>query len=414
MADGYNPGDIFVDVLKLSSARGTLDLTRSFVSASVYESIFTPGIVADIKVLDTDDQLGKLKLSGDETIDFSFKPPGGESATYKFALHTLDDVKASTGAMKSKQYVLKCVSEEALHAKSNYVQKHFNTQISGMVQDIFKNYLKSTKTLDAEETKGMQKILIPSLNPYKAIDMVRRRAVSNKYKSSAFVFFETRNGSTQIFKFATIEKLFEGSIVKSFKQSDTVGNTLQSDVSNNIIAYEVPKQLSSTDRIAVGGKRRVATFNARTHQYEYKDQTPDPKSFKTGGKGDYNSGNFKSKYIDAPKIPPDNIIPIDAGSGDRPNTGIPESTADQQAYIGILMQNALKIRVPGDTALKAGDMINADIPVKSSTTEFKENDPLLAGKFLISRIHHKIAGAGERPRYTCVIEIVKGNMEQSA
>ena len=75
------------------------------------------------------------------------------------------------------------------------------------------------------------------------------------------------------------------------------------------------------------------------------------------------------------------------------------------------MQNALKIRVPGDTALKAGDVINADIPVKSSTTEFKKNDPLLSGKFLISRLHHMIGGANDRPRYTCVVEIVKGNME---
>ena len=159
MSNGYNPGDIFVDSLVISSQRGTLDLTKSFVTSSVYESIFTPGIMADIDVLDTNDELGQLKIVGDETVSFAFKVPGGESATYKLALHKLDDNKSSTGAMKSKQYTLKCVSEEAFHAKTNYVQKNYNTQISGMVKDIVKDYLKSNKEVEVEETKGSQKII---------------------------------------------------------------------------------------------------------------------------------------------------------------------------------------------------------------------------------------------------------------
>lgn len=408
MADGYNPGDIVVDKLTITSPRGSLNLAKSFVSSSVYESIFTPGIVADISILDQDDQLGNLKISGDETVEFSFKPPGGTAATYKFALHTLDDVKSSTGAMKSKTYVLKCVSEEALHAKTNFVQKSYMTTISHVVYDIHENYLNSSKKLELEDTKGSQSVIIPSLNPFKAIDMVRRRAVNGTNKSSSYVFFETREG----YKFVTIEKLFQGSVVKTFKQSDTVGNNIKSQVDNNIIAYEVPKQLTSTDRIAIGGKRRVAQFNVRTQTYDYKDVTPDTTTFNSGGQGDYNSTEFKSKYLESPKIPPQNVIPVDSGSGARPNTGIPEATADQQAFLGMLMQNAIKIRVTGDTKLKAGDVINADIPVKSSSTENKKNDPLLSGKFVISRLHHQIGPAAERPRYTCVIEIVKGNMEQ--
>jgi hypothetical protein len=413
MADGYNPGDIIVSELTVSSPRGSLTLTKAFVSASVYESIFTPAIVADITVLDTEDQLGQMKIAGDETIKFTYKVPGGSDTNYKFALHTLEDVKVTSGgAQKSKTYMLKCVSEEALHAKTNIVQKSYNMQIDAMVKDIVSNYLNSKTSLETEETKGTQNILIPSLNPYKAIDMIRRRATSSTHKSGAFVFFETHEGSTQKLKFVTIEKLFEGSTVKEFKQSDTVGNSLNSQVDGNIIAYEVPKQLTSTDRIAIGGKRRVATFNARTHKYEYKDTTPDPTSFKSGGKGDYNSGEFKSKYIENAKIPPQNIVPIDGSSGKRPNTGIPEATAEQQAYIATLMQNALKIKVTGDNSLAAGQMVKANIPVKSSSTDNKQNDKLLSGNFLISRIHHQILTQADRPRYTCVMEIIKGNMEE--
>ena len=43
--------------------------------------------------------------------------------------------------------MLKVVSEEALHSKTNYVQKNFNSPISDMVKDIHKNYMKSEKPL---------------------------------------------------------------------------------------------------------------------------------------------------------------------------------------------------------------------------------------------------------------------------
>ena len=408
MADGYNPGDIIIDSFTVSSSRGSLDLAAAFLSASIYESIFTPGIIGDINVLDTDDQLGQMKLSGDETVEISFKAPGGESANYKFALHSLDDIK-SEGSQKSKSYTLKVVSEEALHSKTNYVQKSYNSQLSDMVKDIHKNYMKSEKEIDVEETKGTQKIIVSHNNPYKATDMIRRRGISSENKSSAFLFFETRSGGNQMFKFSTIEKLFQGDAVKDFQQSDAINSSISNQADNNIISYEVPKQFSSVDRIETGGKRRVTTFDIRTHTYKTKDVDTNATEYKTGGTGSYDSSDFKSKYLN-PKIPPQAMIPVDTSQ--RPVTNIPEQTADQQSFLSALMQNAMKIKVYGDTVLTSGCVINARIPNKVSTTGNGEEDKLLSGKFLVSRIHHQIGSAAERPRYTCVMELLKGNLEE--
>lgn len=407
MADGYNPGDIIIDSFSVSSSRGTLNLATSFVSASIFESIFTPGIIGDIVVFDTDDQLGQLKLSGDETVELSYKAPGGESANYKFALHALDDLNA--GSQKSKSYTLKVVSEEALHAKTNFVQKSYNSTISDMVKDIHKNYMKSEKPLEVEETKGKQKIIIGHQDPFKATDIVRRRSISGENKSSTYVFFETRSGGNQTFKFTTIEKLFQADAVKDFQQSDAINSNLMNKADNNIISYEVPKQFSSTDRIATGGKRRVSSFDIRTQTYKTKDIETDSTKYTTGGKGSYDSSEFKSKYFNA-KIPPQSLIPVDTSQ--RPVTNIPEQTADQQSFLAALMQNAMKIKVYGDANLKAGDMINAAIPNKVSTTGTGNVDPLLSGKFLVSRIHHEIGTAGDRPRYTCIMELLKGNLDE--
>jgi hypothetical protein len=408
MATGYNPGDLFVDVLTVSGDGGSLQLASSFVEASIYESIFTPGITADIKVLDTDDQLGQLKLTGGETVEFSFKPPGGMSADYKFILESLDDLQP-TGSQKAKMYVFKCVSEETLHAKTNLVQKSYSSQISEMVQDIHKNYMNSEKPIIVEDTKGMQNILIPSMNPYKAIDMLRRRGVSGQNKSSSFMFFETREGSTPTFKFTTLEKLFSQSPVKEFQQSDAMNHSISNQADTNILSYSVPKQFSALDRIKTGGKRRISTFDFRTHQYKTDDKTPDPTSFTSGGSSSYSSGSFLQKFVDSAKIPPQSFIPVDTSQ--RAVTNIPDASADQQAYIATMMQNAIKLTVYGDTVLTAGVMIVANIPNKVSTTGPRDVDPLLSGNFLISRIHHEIKTADKRPRYVCNLEVIKGNME---
>ena len=408
MATGYNPGDVFVDILSVSGDRGSLQLASSFVEASVYESIFTPGITADIKVLDTDDQLGQMRLAGGESVKFSFKPPGGMSANYDFILESIDDLQAS-GSQKSKIYVLKCVSEETLHAKTNMVQKSYKGNLSDAVQDIVKNYMNSNKQVVTESTKGSQNVIVPNMNPYKAVDMLRRRSVSAQNKSSSYMFFETRQGSDPAFKFATLEQMFGESAVKSFQQSDAINHSIMNPADTNILSYVVPKQFSALDRIKIGGKRRITTFDFRTHDFKSYDKTPDPTSFTTGGKTGYSTPSFLQKFVNNAKIPPQSFIPVDTSQ--RAVTNIPESTADQQAFIATVMQNAIKMTVPGDTVLTAGVNINANIPNKVSTTGPRDVDTLLSGKFLISRIHHEIKTADKRPRYVCNLEILKGNME---
>jgi hypothetical protein len=137
-------------------------------------------------------------------------------------------------------------------------------------------------------------------------------------------------------------------------------------------------------------------------------QTSDA-NFKDGGKGTDVSSGFINRYFNA-RIPPQALIPVDISQ--RALTHIPESTADFQAYIAQILQNSLKIRVPGDTQLTAGVTINCTLPNRSGTTNNMQEDPLMSGKFLISRIHHKIGLLQERPRYTCIIEALKGRFEE--
>lgn len=405
-----NPGDVSVSKFTMSSDRGELNLANAFLTIDVYEGIFSPGMLADIRVLDTDDYIGELKLVGDEEVTIELEVPGGESATYKFAVESIEGVNMTDRSLSSRTYVIRAVSKEALMAKTNFVQKSYKTEISSIVEDIHKEFLKSEKPIEVEKTKGQHDVVLPNYNPYKAIDLVRRRAVSDENKSSSFVYFETREGGQQAFKFTTIEKLFKGDTVKTVRQLDTAGYKFMRGMEEQIACLEIPKQFDTVDRVQTGGKRRVSYYDFRTQTYKKKDVTPDPKSYKTGGEGSYESSKFKKDYYENVKNPPPTIVPVDYSQ--RKKTDIPEKSADQLVYIATLMQNAVKMRVMGDFAIKPGVMIDAKIPQKKMTTGPRDDDSMLSGKFLVTRVKHEIAELGVSPRFTTAIECVKGNPEE--
>lgn len=405
----YHPGDIEILGLVIASERGTTELRGSLVSASIYESIFTPGIVCDIRVLDMNDQLGQLRLVGDELIIFETYVMGSQRALYTFALHELSELE-STGAQKGKMYTLKCVSEEAMFARTNFVRKSYNSLCSEMIEDIHTNYLQSQKPINVEATRAPQKILVPSKSPYEAVNMIKKRSVSADRKSSLYMYFENRSNEQQTFNFVTIENLFSREPVKSFRMSDAINTSIYRRGDDNIIAFKIPTQFNSTDRIAYGGSRRITTFNFTTWEFESKNIETTDTQFEDGGTGTMNSQSFRNKYLRSDS-PPQSIIPID--NSQRPETFIPESTPDLQAFIGLMTQNSVRIRVIGDTVLTAGVTINCELPNRKSFTDQTGDDPLISGKFLVTRIHHRIGELTDKPRYTCVIEAVKGRYEES-
>ena len=405
----YHLGDVEINELLIYSERGSTQLRGSFVSASIYESIFTPGIVCDIKVLDMNDQLGQLRLVGDEFVLFDISVMGSERAPYTFALHELAELE-NVGAQKGKMYILKCVSEEAMHAKTNIVQKSYNQLCSEIIQDIFTNYLKSTKPIQIETTRAPQRIIVPSRNPYEAVNLVRRRAVSSERRSSLYMFFENRRNEQQTFNFVTVESLFSAPTVKDFQMSDAANITIRRRGDDNIIAFRIPNQFSSTDRISSGGPRRITTFNFTTWDYQSQIVETNEASFTDGGSGTLTSQSFRNRYLRTDS-PPQSVIPVDISQ--RPETFIPDSTPDLQAFIALMVQNSVKIKVIGDTILTAGATINCELPNRRAFTGAPAEDPLISGKFLITRIHHRIGELADQPRYTCTVEAIKGRYEES-
>ena len=159
---GYNPGDISVDtVLIASPISGSWDARASMVTASILETIFTPGVSAEIKVVDTDDWIGRLQLQGTETVYFQITKLADDSVLYyDFHLNSVRQVEIQ-GSAKSKTYMLSCISREVISGRIINVQEAYNEPIDSIVQDVFSK-LNSTSGIITEPTKGNRNIKISS------------------------------------------------------------------------------------------------------------------------------------------------------------------------------------------------------------------------------------------------------------
>lgn len=402
MANSYTPGDFIINSMSLAGKT----ISSGLISGSIYESIFMPAIIAEFHVRDTDDSLfAGMNLSGGEPLEISFQAPGGDKAQYRFLVNKPQSLTPSY-QYKSRTLTLICASEEAFYAAggmdvNGYIQKSYPKKlISSNVEDVLKSYLKTSKNINIEQTSGTQDIIAQNEKVWPFIDRIRQRAVSSGNKSSSYVFFENQNG----YNFITVESMFEGDPVRNFFQDMTAGTDIKKINYDNIIAYELPRMFNAIDRIDQGTvKSRYATFNFETLEYKKKTISIPDSEDDYGGDKTWNTSNFIQKFGRYPGrhslIPYDNKMPI---------TSIPESTPNQLAYSGNLMQNLIRLRVFGDAKLKAGDKINAKIVQENSTTSKPKEDTDISGEMVIASVRHMMNPEGERPRYTCVLECLKG------
>ena len=388
----YAPGDVLINDLTLISPRGSLNLGVMFSQMKIYESIFVPNVLCEIEVFDVNDSLGILNIVGDETITTTFGAPGGVMASYTFALDTITHSKELS---KAKLYTLHGVGQETMYAKTNFVQKNYDTDIGSIVQDIHKNYLMSQKGLTVESTSGTQNITIPNYDAFKAIDTVRRRAVSVDNQSSTYLYFENAMGMY----FKTMEGMLNQGPIKNFYHVNTVGNSIYNNTYNNIISIQVPQIASSTDRITSGGLlQRISTYNIRTRKYTFQDVKPPSNP--------YNSSAFTAKYGN--KYGSTSMIPVDTAN--RPFTAIDIMTPFQLAYVSNLMQNHINVKVFGDCLVKAGDVIGLLLPEFVNTSSPPALDPQLAGNYLVTRLARTIGVSQSKPRYTESLELINGTI----
>ena len=399
------PGDVQIKTISIFTDLGVVNILEHVKGMSIFESVFTPGIMAELTLWDTKNISSKLPILPGQKLSVQFCTPGRKDLKYDLVVTELrDGVPAEN--MRSKVFILCATTPEVIRNKSNQVTKAYNTNISAMVSDIVSYYLGTKKDIDVQQTKGIQKVIVQSQNPFDAITMLRKRSISVDNKSSSFVFFENQEG----FHFKTLEKLMEEDVSdRTFTNDETIRTDITKPIFRNLINYEQPSQYSVGERIGEGGLSvDMLKFDFKTLKYTRKASKFNPSDFKNA------DGTLKNPDADELKEygrQSGTNINIWHDSS-YPDTFLSDGLGPRTSAINLFSQGGLLLHVFGDSELTAGQMLEVKLLENATSSGTVEEHHLLSGKYLITFLHHQILAEGNNSRYTCSIETLKGGYKE--
>jgi hypothetical protein len=404
------PGDVLIKSLSIKNKTLNAEINPldQLIGVDIYEDMTKPTMYASFVFTDSIGMLSNFPIIGEEIISIEIQTPGiSSSTTFTFRSFEVTGVQKD-GNGKSVTYAVRCVSEEHLKNGSNLIKQSYTDLISNMVPSILVKYLSSSKPLILDETKGIQTLAIPKLNPLQTIDMLRQRAVSSRYPSSSFVFFENQAG----FNFKTIEGLIKegkpniGSREFNAQQNVMGDKTTQAKAFRTILDYKAVARADSNKKAAMGVFKAVTkSFDLNTKEFgsagfDLKDVFG--KFQKPGdGKQIPNSDDFIKDFGSG--VPRQFFVPKDTT---RPDNFIDTMIASRNSFAALLNTDVTRVMIHGDTGLKVGDLVSLILPTPSGTTDRKKDDQLSSGNYLIVRLRH-IVTPGTKAKHKIVFDCVK-------
>lgn len=389
----FLPGQAIIESVILISADGkkTQDITQYTTVIELFESVTLPCITGALTIVDTAGLAKEFPIHGVELIKLTYKPiiPGATTTYIELRVH---EQKATTVSNNSKlqAYVLKCVDLDFFNSVKLYVEKAYKSQHSEMVVDIVTRIMGvSSSSLFVEPTKGKQDLIVPGLNPYRAIDFVRLKSTSTQYEYAPYFFFRTIN---QGFIFSTLANLYQKGFnkpVRRFTRFDTfVSNkfevVLPESEYNSIYNISFPRKFNNNEKVKRGAfSSRTNSFDIVTKQYlPPNDFKLAQSKIKGSIKGGYNA------FVNDQQTPSvHHFIVVDT-------TKLPTHEAStlgpKMSYMSLLSDDFITIDVHGDNRLSCGDIIEVEVPIINSTLDDSSavDYETLSGTYIITKVKH--------------------------
>lgn len=397
-----------------------LSITSLVTELNIYESIFNKTLSGNIVVTDATNIISTLPLTGLERIEFKLNTPGinrafdfTEETGHPMFIYKLDNRQGINP--RTQIYILHFCSKELILNEQTKISKAYKGLQSNMVIDIIRNsdFIDTKKDIYAEETSGNHQYVIPRVNPFAAIDIIRNESKSKKYHNAGFYFYETSLG----FNFRSIESMMA--------------------ITDNTARPAVAKFSPGPSNIREGGNYNVLKEMTIVSDYTIKSQFDTLKNLRNGVYAskllshdllnktvtvtnfDYHTDFSKSHHtehgINGEKADMKFLTPLSKIYKNRFISDNPEGTLylhsdtsglndlgapSKKDYLQKSLSQKLNLEtfniemtVPGFTGLSAGDIIAFEAP---KFAPYDPQDPLdrdtyVSGRYLVSSIRHVVS-----------------------
>ena len=425
----------------LIDTHGGVDIQKLVVELNIYEGIDKSSVTGTMVIADSINLINNLPIQGTERVSFKLATPGAhqvdhivdfsEATGHPMHIYKLTDkrqINESTVA-----YTLHFCSREMVRNTRTKVSEAFSGTYEQMVAKILQDpdYLDSRKTLFFQKTRNQDKVVVPNINPFSAIGMMSKRALADDSKSAGYYFYQTTKG----FHFRSWESMCVDvrgnprTPKQIFKYMPMNVNATGDD------ATKIEQDYKSVEQYRFINNFHDVLFNQAAGTYGHRIITHNiyNKSYK---KDDYHYHNYyaETKHADGPN-PAIVNTPVDFDDksvSDYPESRVTVMATTQFAHnedtgtYGIDVEQdgitdasrisqrnsinsgtQLKLTIKGQSYLEPGDVIEFEY----YATERKQKgelkpDPQYAGRYIISKIRHRVTN----DEYVQVLECVKDSV----
>jgi len=390
-------------LLTLTKGDKEIVLEGKTTSFDYYESLLSPNITAIMTIVDTggsieyDSEYDRQERFGGIYNALPLTGDGSEEVKFKIAnaLGTLDFtrkplyVNCSVNPDQESQresIILSLVSKSAIvnqetHVKQNYSASSNNSE---SVRSITKNLLQiENNNIEIEKTSNKYPFVGNNKSPFDVICMLASKSAPED-GNPGFFFYENRDGH----KFKSIDSLIDQEPVQEYYKTDVNRSSINTDTNFKISSFSVNKNQNLINALKSGVyTNRTVFFNPKTFKEEEvsfnlgslekslgKNEVPKP----------VNRGYTRTLYsvkdvgASSPKVEEENL------------SGQPETWQGKvQMRYNLLFNQMVKIQVPCNPNLKAGDVIKCYFETVTTDEKIQgSSDPVQSGKYLILDLCH--------------------------
>ena len=324
----------------------------------------------------------------------------------------------------SEVYTLHFVSEEFLLSIQQKISRFFETTYAEAALRILVDYLKVSSTGEFHTTKGVKNILVPNLNPLAALNWICQRAIGED-NVPGFMFFENISG----YNFANISTLLASEQIAKinfnpknldFTRTNSITEFLGARSFEVIQQYDTIKNINSGVHSGtfIGFDPTTRTilerpFSFNDHYSLYKSSNPSPTIGAINNKLGSSLTQFKSKQVF-------HTFNYFSRESDYIKKNDPESITKEfdtenyifqrEAIFANLMNQRIKLVLPGNFGLSSGFNVYLDIPKYGIKSREEDNrDKTVYGKYLIIGTRHIIG----YEKHETIIEAVTDSSNRS-
>ena len=435
-------GQFNIDEVKIFSSSGTvINITKQVVAMNLYEDIYKSCITGSIAIGDTNNIIMEAPIIGQEFIGFKISTPGLDKFALDYSEHVFAITKVLARASSNpgaQAYSLYFCSPEGLRDNRVRVSKSYTNSLDAIVEDVLSapQYINSKKTFFIEPTKGIRKITVPYIHPFKLINQLQQDAISAKHDSPHYMFYENTLG----YHFRSLDSLFAQKAIATFHTGDKGSFDVNKDPRNIEEEYKrvMQFQVSGNSDMLLNVAKGMLASNIITHDIYRKEYRVDDFEYINDF---YN--NYRINYEDTNKDNPIyNEAPIDEFDNDvsmftdarryvhptsttednidaqhyerfgasQRNTftanNIPNTIMSRQSKLAELTKGvSVNIEVHGTTTLNVGSVVNFSAPVVGAQHSGEKFDKYLSGRYMIKTLKHTF-DFSER-RHLCAMTLVK-------